>query len=283
MFTLSIKGKTIQFDTPIVMGIINATPDSFVKGHLHHSPSEMVELAGSMLKDGATILDIGGQSTRPGSQRIDATEEADRVLPVIQNIHRHFPDALLSIDTYHSSVARMAIEAGATMVNDISAGNIDPAMIETVASLNVPYICMHMNTTPATMQEDISYQDVVTEVYQFLSQKIAQCTQAGIQNIWIDPGFGFGKTIEQNFSLLAELDRFTQLQCPIVVGLSRKSMIHKSLNINASEALNGTTCVNTIALQNSASILRVHDVKEAVQAVTLVGAYKNAARSERHF
>ncbi len=283
MFTLSIKGKTIQFDTPVVMGIINATPDSFVTGHLHKSPSAMVEMAGKMLENGAKILDIGGQSTRPGSQRITAQEEADRVLPIIQQIHHYFPDALLSIDTYYSLVARKAIEAGAAIVNDISAGNLDEAMIQTVSSLQVPYICMHMNTTPETMQEDISYQDVVSDVFRFLEQKIAQCTQAGVQSILIDPGFGFGKTIDQNFSLLASLDAFNTLQCPMLVGLSRKSMIYKTLKNDASAALNGTSCLNTIALLKGASILRVHDVKEAFEAVTLVNEYKNAAQDKRHF
>lgn len=278
MFTLSIKGKNIQFDSPVVMGIINATPDSFVTGHLHKSPSAMVDMAGKMLGDGARILDIGGQSTRPGSQRISAQEEAERVLPIIQLIHQHFPDTLLSIDTYYSSVAQMAIEAGANIINDISAGNLDEAMIQTASSMQVPYICMHMNTTPETMQDDISYQDVATDVFRFLEQKIAQCNQSGIQSILIDPGFGFGKTIEQNFRLLASLDSFNALQCPVLVGLSRKSMIYKTLNTHAAEAINGTSCLNTLALLKGASILRVHDVKEASEAIALVQAYKNAAQ-----
>ena len=283
MFTLSIKGKNVQFDSPVVMGIINATPDSFVTGHLHKSPSSMVDMAGKMLDDGASILDIGGQSTRPGSQRISAEEEADRVLPIIQLIHQHFRDALLSVDTYYSSVARMAIEAGASIINDISAGNLDEEMIQTASSLKIPYICMHMNTTPETMQEDISYQDVVTDVFQFLEQKVTECKQAGIQSILIDPGFGFGKTIEQNFSLLASLDKLNPLQCAILAGLSRKSMIYKTLKIDASVAINGTSCLNTLALMKGASILRVHDVKEAFEAITLFQAYKNAAQGERHF
>jgi dihydropteroate synthase len=172
----------------------------------------------------------------------------------------------------------LAIEAGANIINDISAGNLDEAMIQTASSMQVPYICMHMNTTPETMQDDISYQDVVTDVFRFLEQKIAQCNQSGIQSILIDPGFGFGKTIEQNFRLLASLDSFNALQCPVLVGLSRKSMIYKTLNTHAAEAINGTSCLNTLALLKGASILRVHDVKEASEAIALVQAYKNAAQ-----
>ncbi len=277
MFTLHCKGKIIKFDSPIVMGIINATPDSFFEGHLYDKPAEMLVRANQMIQDGASILDIGGQSTRPGSQRISAQEELDRVMPVIENIHHHYPNTLISIDTYYSTVAKEAILAGASIVNDISAGNIDETMIDTVAALKTPYICMHMNTRPETMQQDISYKDVVNEVFTFFEEKINLCTQAGIEELIIDPGFGFGKTANQNFQLLNSLSIFKSFEKPLLVGLSRKSMIYNSLNINSKQAINGTTVLNSLALLNGASILRVHDVKEAKESITLMELYKNAA------
>lgn len=277
MFTLNCKGKLISLQTPLVMGIINATPDSFYEGHLHGGKEGILDIAAAMLTAGAGILDIGGQSTRPGSSRIDSEEEMQRVLPVITAIHQRFPEALISIDTYYSKVAAAAVAAGACMVNDISAGNMDEAMIPVVASLQVPYICMHMKGSPETMQQRPHYDDVVKEVLDFFIYKIDECKRAGIKDIIIDPGFGFGKTIPHNFQLLSNLVVFKILERPILAGISRKGTIYKTLNIDVTEALNGTTVLNTLALQNGANILRVHDVKEAKEVVLLMQEYKKTA------
>lgn len=258
------------------MGILNVTPDSFYQGHLAKPETEITALVNQMIQDGADIIDIGGQSTRPGSERISTEEELNRVLPVIRLITTHFPQTILSIDTYNSLVAKSAVEAGASIVNDISAGEMDAAMLQTVAALQTPYICMHMQGTPETMQQHPHYNNVVTDVLDYFIAKTAQCKKAGIADVIIDPGFGFGKTLEQNFSLLKHLSAFSILQLPLLAGLSRKSTIYKTLGTTANNALNGTTVLNTVALQNGASILRVHDVKEAKEAVTLFEAYKKA-------
>ncbi len=273
MFTLNCRGKLLVFDSPVIMGIINTTPDSFYKGN---SNDNILALAEKMIGDGADILDIGGQSTRPGSERITAAEEIERVLPVIASIHKKFPEAIISVDTYSSKVASAAADAGAVIVNDISAGNMDEQMMATVARLKLPFICMHMQGTPGTMQNDPHYSDIAKEVLDFFIDKIEQCKNAGIIDIIIDPGFGFGKTIEHNFSLLKKLPVLKMLDKPILAGLSRKSTIYKTLHITAENALNGTTVLNTMALVNGASILRVHDVKEAKETVTLFNAYKKA-------
>jgi dihydropteroate synthase len=274
MYTINCKGKLVVLDEPLVMGIINATPDSF------YSANEAVmALAASMIAAGADILDIGGQSTRPGSERITATEEAKRVLPVIEAIHHRFPDIIISIDTFYSEVARAAIDAGAAIINDISSGNIDEQMMATVAALKVPYICMHMQGIPQTMQQNPHYEAIVKEVLDFFIEKTDQCKKAGIKDIIIDPGFGFGKTIEHNFTLLKNLHSLSILNKPILAGLSRKSTIYKTLHTTAQEALNGTTVLNTVALLNGANILRIHDVKEAKEAIKLIGAYKKAPSS----
>lgn len=259
------------------MGIINATPDSFYEGHLSLEKNELLSLANKMIGDGAAILDIGGQSTRPGSERIGVEEEMKRLIPVIEMVRQAFPAVLISADTYYSVVAKAAVLAGADMINDISAGNMDNEMIPAVASLNVPYICMHMKGTPATMHNNPQYDDVVKEVLDFFIAKIHECTLAGIKDLIIDPGFGFGKTIAHNFKLLQELAVFKMLEKPVLAGLSRKSSIYKTLHITAQEALNGTTVLNTLAIQNGAAILRVHDVKEAVEVVKLITAYDRAA------
>jgi dihydropteroate synthase len=273
MFTLNCKGKLLMLDQPVVMGIINATPDSFYKGNINE---DMIALAAKMLADGATILDIGGQSTKPGSERISVDEELNRVIPVIATISKKFPDAIISIDTYSSTVALAAVQAGACIVNDVSAGNMDAQMLPAVAHLQVPYVCMHMQGTPETMQKDPHYDDVAKEVLDFFIAKTDQCKKAGITDIIIDPGFGFGKTIAHNFSLLKKMAVLQQLNLPLLAGISRKGTIYKTLGITAADALNGTTVLNTIALMNGASILRVHDVKEAKEAVTLFTAYKKA-------
>lgn len=273
MFTLNCKGKLLTIEQPLVMGIINATPDSFYKGDLPAGLEEIVVQVGKMTSEGASIIDIGGQSTRPGSERISASEEIQRVIPVIDSILTTYPQTIISIDTYHSEVALAAIKAGASIVNDISAGSLDPEMIDCVSSLKVPYICMHMKGSPEHMQNNPTYDDLIKEVLDFFIDKIEQCKKAGIKDIIIDPGFGFGKTIQQNFILLKQLSVFKMLDKPILTGLSRKSMVYKTLDVDVTAALNGSTVLHTIALQQGASILRVHDVKEAMQAVTLFTAF----------
>ena len=276
MFTLNCKGKLLVINEPIVMGIINITADSFYKGHLQSSNGEILMLAERMIADGAAIVDIGGQSTKPGSISISAEEELERVLPVIETLHKNLPGAILSIDTYYSKVAVAAVNAGASVVNDISAGNMDAAMLSTVGTLNVPYVCMHMQGIPETMQKAPVYNDLIKDIIDFFIAKIEACKQAGIKDIIIDPGFGFGKTIAHNFELLKALPVFSILDKPLLVGLSRKGTIYRTLNITAEEALNGTTTLNTIALMNGAAILRVHDVREAKEAIQLFTAYKKA-------
>ena len=276
MFTLNCKGKLLTIEQPLVMGIINATPDSFYKGDLPAGLEQIVLQVGKMTSEGASIIDIGGQSTRPGSERISASEEIQRVIPVIDSILTTYPQTIISIDTYHSEVALAAIKAGASIVNDISAGSLDPEMIHCVSSLKVPYICMHMKGSPEHMQKNPTYDDLIKEVLDFFIDKIEQCKKAGIKDIIIDPGFGFGKTIQQNFILLKQLSVFKMLDKPILAGLSRKSMVYKTLDVDVTSALNGSTVLHTIALQQGASILRVHDVKEAMQAVTLFTAFDKA-------
>lgn len=274
MNTINCKGKLLSLEKPLVMGIVNATPDSFYEGHLDKGLNAIVSLAEKMIAEGAAIIDIGGQSTRPGSERIDADEELQRVLPVIEALVKKSPDTFISIDTYHSKVAKEAVAAGAHIVNDISAGSMDAAMIATVAGFkNVPYICMHMKGTPGNMQDLAVYEDVVKEVLDFFIFKTEECRLAGINDVIIDPGFGFAKTISHNFTLLKNLAVFKMLDRPILVGLSRKATVYKTLGVTAAEALNGTTVLNTIALINGANILRVHDVKEAREAVELVKAF----------
>jgi dihydropteroate synthase len=272
MFTLNCKGKLLTIEQPIVMGIINATPDSFYEGSRQATIDAALHKAEQMIQDGACILDIGGQSTRPGSEQINAVEETERVVPIIQAIHQAFPETIISIDTYHAVAAKQAVAAGASMVNDISAGNLDEAMLSTVASLQVPYVCMHMKGNPTNMQQQAQYEEVTKEVLDYFIHKIEQCRLAGIQDLIVDVGFGFAKTIEQNFQLLRELSVFKILQKPLLVGLSRKSTIYKTLGTTADHALNGTTVLNTIALQNGATMLRVHDVKEAMECIKLLTA-----------
>lgn len=265
-----------MIERPLVMGILNINDDSFYAGSRVPGIDALLEKAKQMIDEGADILDIGGQSTRPGSVRISAEEELSRVLPAIESLVKEFGDITLAVDTYHSDVAIHSVAAGVSIVNDISAGEIDNNMIESVARLGVPYICMHMKGTPATMQEHAVYEDVTREVLDFFIKKTEQCRRAGINDVIIDPGFGFAKTIAHNFILLKNLSLFRMLEVPIVAGLSRKSTIYKTLDILVEHALNGTTVLNTIALQNGADILRVHDVKEARQAIELMDAYGKA-------
>ena len=272
MFTLNCKGRLLVIEEPIIMGIINATSDSFYAGSRLVEKDAVLKKAEQMINDGATIIDIGGQSTRPGSQRISADEERDRVIPLIEAIHQHFPETFISIDSFYALVVKDAVDAGACVVNDVSAGIIDADLIATVAALNVPYVLMHMQGDPQTMQQNPTYNNVILDVFDFLNKKIKQLHEAGIHDIIVDPGFGFGKTIEQNFELLNGLDFFCQLSKPLLIGLSRKATVYKTLGINADEALNGTTVLHTVSLLKGASILRVHDVQEAKQAIQLVQA-----------
>jgi len=279
MFTLNCKGRLLIIDQPIVMGIINATPDSFFGGSRKPTADKALQQAEKMIAEGATILDIGGQSTRPNSEQISASEEAERVLPVIQAIAKKFPETFISVDTFYASVAKQAVNAGASIVNDISAGNMDAAMLSTVASLHVPFICMHMKGSPQTMQQNPVYENITKEVLDFFIKKINDCKHAGINDAIIDPGFGFGKTATHNFELLKDLQIFKMLEKPILAGLSRKSTIYKTLNTTPEEALNGTTVLQTIALLNGANILRTHDVKEAMEAIKLVSAYQQKSHA----
>lgn len=276
MHTLNCKGRLLVMDRPWIMGIINATPDSFYGESRKQPADEIAQLAEKMITEGADIIDIGGQSTRPGSKRISAQEETDRTAPAIEHIVQHFPDAIISIDTYCSEVALAAVKAGASIVNDISSGDMDNAMLTTVAALQVPYICMHMQGTPDTMQKDPQYENVSITVLDYLAGKADQCKQAGIHDIIVDPGFGFGKTIAHNFTLLKSLPALQIINRPIMVGISRKSTIYKTLHSTPEAALNGTTALHTIALLNGANILRVHDVKAAREAITLFMAYQEA-------
>ncbi len=271
MFTLNCKGKLLVIDKPIVMGIINVTPDSFYAESRQQAIDTILQKAQQMLSEGATILDIGGQTTKPGSVAVGITEETNRIVPVIAALVTAFPNSFISIDTYHAAVAKAAVEAGACMVNDVSGGMMEADMLPTVAALKVPYICMHMQGTPQTMQQNPTYQHVTKEVLDFFITRIEACRLAGIHDVIVDVGFGFGKTITHNFELLKEMAAFKMLGKPILAGLSRKSTIYKTLGTTVENALNGTTVLNTIALLNGATILRVHDVKEAVEAITLVG------------
>ena len=272
MFTLNCRGKIIKVEKPLLMGILNINDDSFYAGSRFKTLEKIAARAEEMILEGADILDIGGQSTRPGSTRISEGDELKRVLPVIEMLTRKFGAVLLSIDTYYGSVARESVNTGASIINDISAGELDRGMLPVVASLGVPYVCMHMKGVPETMHRNVSYENIITEVLDFFINKINQCQQAGIKDIIIDPGFGFGKTIPHNFILLKNMALFKMLQKPIMAGVSRKSMIYKTLDKQAEDALNGTTVLNTIALQNGANILRVHDIKEAREAVSLTEA-----------
>ena len=268
-----VRDRMVTVRKPMVMGILNATPDSFFADS-RTSIDDALHKAERMLHDGATILDIGGASSRPGAAQVDEEEELRRVLSVIEIIHKSFPDALLSVDTWRSRVAREAIAAGAGMINDIGAGLLDEAMLTSVAELGVPFIAMHMQGTPATMQRDPNYVDVAAEVAHFLSARMTAARAAGIADVIVDPGFGFGKTTVHNYALLNGLGRITALGAPVMVGLSRKRMINEVLGTDPDNALNGTTVLNTIALLRGATILRVHDVREAVECVRLVQALR---------
>jgi dihydropteroate synthase len=268
--TINCKGTLIDLSTPKVMGILNITPDSFYDGSVLQNENAILAQAEKMLNNGATFLDMGGYSSRPGAIDVPVTEEINRVIPAIELVLKNFPEALISIDTFRSKVAKKAIECGAVIINDISAGMLDEAMLSTVLQLQVPYIMMHMRGTSQTMQSQTDYKNVTLDVLHYFSERIAAARSAGINDLIVDPGFGFAKTIEQNFELLSNLELFKNLNVPLLIGISRKGMIHKTLNITPQEALNGTTALNSIALLKGANILRVHDVKEAVECVELM-------------
>ncbi len=268
---INTGGKLLDLEIPKVMGVINITPDSFYKGSRYNTDEEILRVAKRMLEDGADILDVGGYSSRPKAKDISKEEESNRVLKAIKLIKREFPEAIISVDTFRADVAREAVvECGALMINDISGGDADSKMFLIVEDLNVPYIMMHMKGDPPTMQDNPVYEDVVADILKWLGERIFKLRSAGVKDIIIDPGFGFGKTVDHNFELLRKLGDFSIVGLPVLVGVSRKSMIWKTLNITADEALNGTTAMNAVALVNGADILRVHDVKEAVQTVKLI-------------
>lgn len=269
-------GKLLDLSTPKVMGILNVTPDSFYPESRLMNEAEVLQLAEQMRQDGAAILDVGGLSTRPGAEEISVDEELHRVIPAIRKILKEFPDAIVSIDTFRSKVAKEAVAAGATMVNDISAGRLDADFLTTIAKLKIPYVLMHMQGTPQTMQENPSYESVVNDVFNFLKKRLIQLNRLGIHDIILDPGFGFGKSVEHNYQLLQHLSVLRTLGLPVLAGLSRKSMICKVLHVNPANALNGTTALHAVALLQGAKILRVHDVKEAVETIELMAALHRA-------
>lgn len=269
--SINIKGQLFEFDHPCVMGILNVTPDSFYSGSRKESEEQILSRAQQIIDEGGKIIDIGAQSSNPKSEFLTAEIEIERLRPALKLINNHFPDVILSVDTFYADVARFAVEEhGVAIINDISGGQIDERMFTTVAQLNVPYILMHMRGTPQTMQQMTDYNNFIQEIFYYFSEKVAILNRLGVNDIIIDPGFGFSKTLEQNYELMASLRGFSIFDMPLLVGISRKGMIHKLLRITPEESLNGTSVLNTFALQHGANILRVHDVKEAVEAIKIV-------------
>jgi dihydropteroate synthase len=279
MFTLNCKGKLFRFDRPVIMGILNTTPDSFYEGSRFIGEDGILKQAEKMQSEGALILDLGGQSTRPGSERIGAAEEITRVISAIESIHYNFPDLIISIDTYFASVAKAAVEAGASIVNDISGGMFDKEMLSTVAALNVPFVCCHAPGTPGSMHENPGYRNVTLAVLDFLRDQVNVCHQAGINDVIIDPGIGFGKNISQNFEIINNLEKFSIVNKPLLLGVSRKGSVYRTLDTTAEQAVNGTTVLNTVGLLKGAAILRVHDVSVAFEAIVLTEKLREAAIS----
>lgn len=267
--TINCNGQLIDLTTPKVMGIVNVTPNSFYDGGKLSDEKSVLLQVEKMLTDGATFIDVGGYSSKPNAEFVSEEEELQRVIPIIKTIVKEFPETILSIDTFRSQVAKQSVENGVAIVNDISAGSLDENMMRTVAQLRVPYIMMHMKGTPKTMQSLTQYDDLLKEILFYFSEKITIARSFGISDVIVDPGFGFAKTLEQNFELLNKLELLQMLELPLLIGISRKSMIYKTLNTDAEHALNGTTSLNTISLMKGAKILRVHDVKEAVECVQL--------------
>ena len=270
--TINCKGKLIDLSKPKVMGILNLTPNSFFDGGKYTNEEEIVAQVHKMLSEGATFIDIGAYSSKPNAEFVSVEDEIARIVPVVELLINHFPNIIISIDTFRSEVAEACILKGAALINDISAGKLDDLMLTVIAKYNVPYIMMHMKGTPQTMQTLTQYDAIVEEILLYFSERIAAARSLGINDLIVDPGFGFAKTLEQNYELLQKMELFEQLNLPILAGISRKSMIYKVLNCNPSESLNGTTTLNTVSLMKGANILRVHDVKEAMECVTLFNA-----------
>lgn len=267
--TIQINGQLMDFNRPKIMGILNVTPDSFFDGGKHNGLDEALRHTEQLLSEGADIIDLGAYSSRPGAKDITAQEEMDRAIPVIEGIRREFPDAIISVDTFRAEVARASIQAGGHIINDIGGGTLDPLMFETVAELQVPYILMHMRGTPSTMQQLTSYEDVVNDVAVHLGNAVAQLRALGVKDIILDPGYGFAKTVEQNYELLMRVDQLHYFGLPILGGISRKSMIYKKLNLKPEDVLPSTIALNTLLLERGVQLLRVHDVKEAKQLIDL--------------
>lgn len=276
---LKLNGKLYDLRMPVVMGIVNITPDSFFALSRYKSDRTLLQQVENFLSEGATIIDIGGYSTRPQAEPVSVDEEIRRISEALEIICKKFPEAVLSVDTFRSPVARMAVqEYGVAMINDISGGTLDQLMFETIADLQVAYVLMHTRSTPQHMQEQTQYEDVVAEVLLFLAKRVAQLRLLGVHDVVIDPGFGFAKNLEQNYEMMSKLSLFRQIEAPLLVGISRKSMIYKLLGITPEEALNGTTALNMLALMGGVSILRVHDVKEAVEAIRIFNAYRQLTK-----
>lgn len=266
---MNCKGNLIDLSAPKVMGILNITPNSFFDGGKYKNEGELLERVEKMLNEGAAFIDVGAYSSKPNAEFVSEGEEIARIIPVVNLLQKHFPDILLSIDTFRAEVAKRCIENGAAIINDISAGKLDSKMLETIAKFQVPYIMMHMKGTPQTKQTFTQYEDIIKEMLFYFSERIATARALGINDLIVDPGFCFAKTLEQNFEVMQKMELFRMLELPLLVGVSRKSMIYKTLDVNAEMALNGTTVLNTIALTKGAKILRVHDVKEAVECIRL--------------
>lgn len=276
-YRLNVSGRLLELSTPVVMGIVNLTPDSFHLASRVNEQEAILDLVGRHLREGAAILDLGAQSTRPGADLLDAETEWSRLSPALKLIRGNFPEAILSIDTFYASVAERAVAKGADIINDVSGGQLDAAMFSTIGRLKVPYVLMHMQGTPKSMQRSPEYRDVTAEVIRHLAEGIDRLRQSGVPDVIVDPGFGFGKDLSHNYTLLRNLDAFRLLDAPLLVGLSRKSMVNKVLGTTAEQALNGTTVLNTLALTGGAKILRVHDVREAVEAIRLFERYCSPA------
>ena len=268
--TINCNGRLVDLASPKILGILNLTPDSFFDGGHFQETSNAIKQCEKLLNEGADFIDLGAYSSRPGAKEVTEEEELNRLIPVLEALKKAFPTALFSIDTFRAKVAQESLDRGAAMINDISAGNLDAQMLSTVGQYSVPYIAMHMQGKPKTMQDNPTYTDLFSEMMHFFSAKLLDCRAAGIDDIILDPGFGFGKTMEHNFSLLKQFDRFQAFNCPVMAGISRKSMIYKTLGTDATDALNGSTVLHTVALLKKAQLLRVHDVKEAKECVSLL-------------
>ena len=276
--SINLNGRLIDLSRPVVMGILNVTPDSFYDGGKYETEKKIIKRAEEILEQGATIIDIGAISTRPGTEEISTKDEIDRLLPAVRAVKKAFPEAFISIDTFRSWVALKVIEeCGPCIVNDVSGGNFDVHMFDIIGKLGVPYILMHMLGTPLKMEKNPVYDDIIRDISVFFTDRVKKLTSAGVKDVILDPGFGFGKTLAHNYELLNKLDSFKVFQLPLIVGVSRKSMIHKLLSLKAEDALNGTTIVNTLALMGGTDILRVHDVREAVEAVRILNMIRSTS------